>query len=537
MNTITKYIAIATGSLCMLTSCSDSWLQTDPTNSASSDQIMGNVDNVKQAINGICKVMVSQHSAYGQGFNGEGTIKMYYGEYPGQDLNYPYMNPGWAPMMNGQMTQNASSKYDSYPWYYYYILVGNANGILANIDKSEGTEKYKQFLKAEALTFRAYSFFRLSEIYCDSWKQSNNGATKGIVLRLDQSTGDKDLSTLADTYTQIYKDLDEAVSLFQSSGLKRTEVYADAKDAVCFPDLSTAYAVYARAALTKDDYTNALKYAKLATEGHPLMSNADYKSGFKDSNDEWIWGVYNNDPTETIYYYAWQVMMACNGYYAKNRMNVCVNRTLAESFPDNDVRKGLFLTEKTFLTGNQKFTDVVLGDAGQSNNGAFSDETAYNKANEYVNSIASGVDVEQNFAYANLKFQTNGQPGLGNIPIFRSSEMLLIEAEANYFLGNSTDAQQNLDALNKDRQPGYTCTKTGEALLKEIKQYRRLELWGEGFSWFDCKRWNDPVVREGFKDGGNYFSAVAGTYGTNPKDNFWKWIIPNKETDYNLGIK
>lgn len=47
--------------------------------------------------------------------------------------------------------------YDSYPWYYYYLIIGNANAVIDRIDKAEGTGNEK-ILKAEALTFRAYSF-------------------------------------------------------------------------------------------------------------------------------------------------------------------------------------------------------------------------------------------------------------------------------------------------------------------------------------------------------------------------------------------
>lgn len=67
--------------------------------------------------------------------------------------------------------------------------------------------------------------------------------------------------------------------------------------------------------------------------------------------------------------------------------------------------------------------------------------------------------------------------------------------------------------LASGRDPQYTCTATGEDLLKEIKMYRRLELWGEGFSWYDCKRWGDPVVRPSIAEGGNYSQFVSGTFG------------------------
>ena len=58
------------------------------------------------------------------------------------------------------------------------------------------------------------------------------------------------------------------------------------------PNLNVAYAVYARAALTREDWANASKYAKLAREGYPLMSNSDYMDGgYHTPNSEWIWAV------------------------------------------------------------------------------------------------------------------------------------------------------------------------------------------------------------------------------------------------------
>lgn len=50
--------------------------------------IFSTTDNAKLVINGICRTMVQQHAYYGQNFNGEGTMKLLYGEYPGQDFNF-----------------------------------------------------------------------------------------------------------------------------------------------------------------------------------------------------------------------------------------------------------------------------------------------------------------------------------------------------------------------------------------------------------------------------------------------------------------
>jgi hypothetical protein len=140
-------------------------------------------------------------------------------------------------------------------------------------------------------------------------------------------------------------------------------------------------------------------------------------------------------------------------------------------------------------------------------------------------------------AYMQFKIRCNTTPGVGNLVLFRSSEMLLIEAEAQFRQKNESAAQALLVELNatSQRDPSYTCTKTGDALMNEIKLYRAIELWGEGFSRFDMKRWGDGISRKAAADGGNWMTSFAVTYGPNEKNN-WTWCIPQQETDYNRGI-
>ena len=262
MKHITTYILAMGIGLAGLTSCSDSWLETNSTQATEGNTLFATTSNARLAINGLCRTML-------------------YGEYPGETFFFPYMAPGWSPLMNGEstITQSNSSVYDSYPWYYYYMLVSGANAVIGRIDAAEGTQEEKDFLKAEALTFRAYSFMRLVEIYCDPWHLSNNGANSGIVLRLKEVVNageetDMPLSTMAQTYEQIYKDLDEAIRLYQSSGLSRNEVYSDASSTVSYPDETVAHSIYARAALNKQDYDKALSEAKLALgDSYILMDN------------------------------------------------------------------------------------------------------------------------------------------------------------------------------------------------------------------------------------------------------------------------
>ena len=142
--------------------------------------------------------------------------------------------------------------------------------------------------------------------------------------------------------------------------------------------------------------------------------------------------------------------------------------------------------------------------------------------------------------------------------------MMLIMAEGYAHAGESSLAAQALYPLAHHRDPAYTLsTKTGDELIDEILFQRRVELWGEGFRYFDLKRLNMPLDRgpaprsECFtnglieywnKDGmpketdpeaSNYNMYGDGTVvgeanryrEAGHKD--WQWAIPQTETQLN----
>lgn len=511
MKNILKISIAALSGVMLLASCSKDYMNTTPTSSTATPTIFESTENAALAINGICKLMTRQYLG-SQGFNGEGTVKMYTGEYPGDNC---FVNlPGWSSVINGTMHDNKTTIYNYYNWYYYYMLIGNANAIILNIDDAKGAEAERQFIKAQALSFRAYSYMMLLQIYSVRWSDSNNGSADGVVLRLDTSTDEMPLSTMADCYKQIYDDLDEAIRLYTESGLA-----PDSKDNYS-PNIDMAYATYARAALNRQDYATALDKAVKARENHPLMSNDEYKSGFNTPNKEWIWSCYGS-ADETLFYYSYFANMAYNSSASMVRNYPrCINKDVYDRIPETDIRRGMFLDPKDYTY--TKSTGV----AGK-------ELTAY--ARTLYTAIYSTAKV---YAYMQFKVSSTTQPGVGHLNNFRSAEMYLIEAEANYFLKNEKAAQASLNALTKDsgRDKEYNCTATGTALLDEIKLYRKIELFGEGFNWFDLKRWGDTLNRTSTEKGGNYITALAVSYGPQERNN-WTWVIPSRETDYNKLIK
>jgi len=490
-------------------SCKKEYLDTAPTDATGTATVFETTKNAAFAINGIAKLMSSQY-LQSQGFNGEGTIKMWYGNYPGN--HFVVDLAGWAVIINGQYNENVSSIYLYYPWHYYYMLIGNANAVINNIDKAVGPDSEKQYIKAQALGYRAYSYMMLAQLYCNRWSDSNNGAGEGLVLRQDESNGDMPRSTLLETYNLIYKDLNEAISLFASSGKTRSNSYEI--------NANVAHAILARAALNRQDYPTAEANAVKARAGYALMTNAEYNAGFCNPNSEWIWSTYGASD-ETLYFYSYFAYIA----YPSNAGAVrttpkCISRELYNTIPATDIRRDLFLNPAGYTY------NTTTGRAAKA------DGTLYDRAFALRPNLYSTATP---YAYMQFKVSLNDQPGVGHLNNFRSSEMYLIEAEAKYFQNKpATDIQNLLIELTKTsgRDPAYTCTLTGTALLNEIKKYRAIELWGEGFDWFDTKRWGDNIVRRTYPEGGNFITALAKTI-TPAENNKWTWKLPLKETDYN----
>lgn len=354
----------------------------------------------------------------------------------------------------------------------------------------------------------------------------------------------------------IYEDLKAAIELFDNCGWKREFIWE--------PDGSVARGLLARAAMIKHDYKLAQQMASEARRDFPIMSGEEYLSGFVTANKEYMWATMYEAPAQSIYYYATGAYNACNGRY-QSSWGYTVNSIdymLYRKFPITDIRKKLYLTPE-FLELNKDLADKYNVKAEDfwdkdkiytngmriqvnSNNKNMRDFViAYGKQEfqrlSPINNFLSGTvaayqskSAEIQFG-AQFKFWGNQVYGMNQWPFMRASEMAYTEAEAAYRNGDEATARRILVELNKDiRDPNYDCTSGGEALLREIKDYRTFELWGEGFNWFDLKRWHDPLVRVGWEAGnpesGNRGVGFTQSFGP---DEFYGWVITVPKAEFN----
>ncbi|HLU92494.1 MAG TPA: RagB/SusD family nutrient uptake outer membrane protein, partial [Membranihabitans sp.] len=121
----------------------------------------------------------------------------------------------------------------------------------------------------------------------------------------------------------------------------------------------------------------------------------------------------------------------------------------------------------------------------------------------------------------------------GDLAFMRSAEMYLIEAEALARSGQDAEAASVLYDLAVNRDEEYTLsTNTGADLIEEIMIQRRVELWGEGFRFYDLKRLDLPLDRTG----ANHNATLAAKLEEPAGSKEWQFLIPQQEIDYTLGV-
>ncbi len=486
-----KYYILALGYLLVLSSCKKDMLDTGPTVSAGESDIYTTTINASNTINGIYRYLYSRYEQQNQ--PGQGGVMLQL-DFMGEDINQSaatwYTTSGSG--TGGWVSQkNDASGYVAYPFRLYYRCIGNSNALIENIDNATGPEADKKRLKAEALTMRAWSYFNLVQIFAKRYVAGSVNSQPGLSMPLKALDLKLPRSTVEEVYTQINKDLGDAMTLFATASAAPNKSHLS---------LNAARAIRARVALTMQDYTNAALYAKqvIDANAYSLMTNAAYQGGFNNiSNTEWIWGAYvQSDQGDTFGSYFGQISWDGNTTYVRSRPKR-INSALYGLITATDVRKKMWEPAPTTVNFPLPLSTYIRE------------------------------------PYMSRKFKTRELPTIGDVPYIRLAEMYLILAEAYAnTAGKEADAKAALFTLAVNRDPSYTLSaNTGAALLDEILVQRRVEFWGEGFRFFDLKRLNQPLDRTVVP---NYVSAsVGGVMQIPAGDNRWQFAIPIAELQAN----
>lgn len=558
---LNKYIKYPLGILaCGLlsvgfTGCSSDYLETEPKTVLDSSVVSSSVEGAQLGLYGICRAMYCQYGNY-QGYmfvNGEPWINMFYGDVLGPDYfsyfwvdRMGHTNYSWRQMnmRNGWMA--------SIVWSYCYNIIMESNNILNGIDTATGSETARDFIKAQVLTLRAHAYIKLLQVFAPRWEDSKNGEQHCMVIRDGKSGNDTPLVTMNQVLELVYGDLDKAIELYKSSNGKRQFNWE--------PNINVAQGLYARVALIKHDWPTAQKMAHDARQGFSIMTAEQYKQGFSEPNQEWMW---NNTANLELYYWGAYSLYGVNCAYPTlwGLGAGAINYDLYLKMADNDIRRDLFFTPDKPLDKklkpedfwNEKVVSSVSMDCNSLNRFMVRSVEAFGVSvvpdgdiskwgKPYVpresndDPDADGVIIPFGGQY---KFWSTDLYGSGAFPFMRGAEMLLAEAEAAYYNNDMATVKANLVELNSQRVPNYTCTASGEALLEEVRLSRRLELWGEGHNWFDFKRWNiDAVNRAWVANDPTSNNIPAADAINHPASEYtgWRFNVPMTESTYNHSI-
>ena len=373
------------------------------------------------------------------------------------------------------------------PWNRLWQIISPLNQLLSIMpDVQNISDPQRNWLTAQALTYRAHFFHMLVRMYAPAYHHSPDEL--GIPLVLEQSVHGVARSTVRESYQQIEGDLLEAVRLMGEPGVGAVAAAHDKT----FASLRVMHGLLSRVYLDMHNWTQAAYFANLAGAGVPLMSRAQFMEGFSVVNPEWMWAAFVPQDENSGWADRWlrisnrPGMQTTSWGYTININQLLVNHTDSA----NDVRIG----------------ELMNHHGGSA--------LAYDK---FHNPFGTAYD----------------------LVYMRGAEMMLNEAEALLMAGTDIARARTLvqDLINARIDDGGAIaatltTMTPEELLAELKMQRRIELWGEGHRFFDLKRRGETMTRIG--SGANLPGIDARTHTVaNPQSVYWTFRIPERETRIN----
>ena len=481
-----------------LSSCVNDWLDVAPSDGTDADAALTSSSDLAAARTGMYAALKGNSNLvdyYGQQFFVYGDV------HAGDDYQYNNLGGSNRASFYYDMNYQTASEFSSsnVAWKSPYIVIGRANRIIAAAeggalsDAAEAKATIDQYA-AEAKVLRALAHFDLVRIYGKPYTE-DQGASLGVplVTGVLESNAKPARSTVAEVYTQVVKDLTEAIS----SNALTTETEPG------YVSVWGAKAILSRVYLNMGDYANALSVAEdiIKNSGAALWTRDQY---FK------AWDA--STPNESEFLFRLNVA----GSTDSNDLNGIGNLQQREGYKE--------------MVATKKFVDMLTSDPEDVRNKMFLPATAAKEVATYGT----------NKVYLNkLRGQGGNLRNVTIVPIIRLSEVYLTAAECAFRNNDKTKAVEYLNELVKNRTTTEASLATVDNItLDRILIERRKELIGEGQRYFDALRNNETITR--------YTSeADKGWHKTLSKDaqsfdrDYFKAIaaIPQAEINANPNIK
>lgn len=487
-----KFLTILTIGLFSLSACESSFdvdYSGYLTGSNASEMVEKDPAFLQSYVSGLYTWMVTPGSAY-DGHDDFGFMACtMLTDFMGQDVVLDGTQ-NWG-VFDYQFTYGGALYVRSYQmWTQFFTLINNANAIIDYFQPGADPESAiaKGYL-GQAYAIRAFAYTYLVLLFQDPVDEAGNLRTDAPTVPMVYASRDQIDANVANdrqgrnpmsvVFEHIEYNIGEALKLL--NGYTRTS-----KNEI---DYTVAQGIAARYYLFTQQWDKAAAAAKEARQGYTLMDQTRLKAGFMEVNDaEVMWGFNHTTETQTTYASYFSHMSTDSpGYGGLDQPGKCIDKSLYDMIPNSDYRKGLFNGPS-----GDPAADPELPGSGR--------------------------------AYAARKFGFADQ-WLQDYIYMRAAEMYLIEAEGYARQGQNGEAGNVLKELLAQRDPSWSKT----ASVEEILLQRRIELWGEGHSYYDLRRNGLGIDRT--YTGSNH--PVWGRLKVDAHDNLWWFQIPKSEIDSN----
>ncbi len=395
-------------------------------------------------------------------------------------------------------------------WFSLYSYIGNANFLIEGCRRllDSGTLSEEDSVKVqtyygEACYIRAHMYYMLTMYFCEDYEPDTAEEVMGVpVVTAYAPTGDSskypDRGSLSETFNQITADLAEAESHVMTEGRPNAE----------YVTTDVVKALQARVALAMHDYDTAFLKAKSLIDGgrYQLVSDkAAYAAAWINDNlQETIWQIAMQDQTDIGNSFNYFIYNTSGVAGKDNPQYVPEDWVLALYDKSKDIRYDSYFDTRDITTPVVGRITLLIKYPGNPK--------LYSAVTNYV-----------------------------NMPkVFRISEMYLIAAEAAANRqGQDFVASSILNELKAKRISGWKEIEySGIDLMREIRDERVRELFGEGFRMNDLKRWHLGFTRSAGQDpsllmpGQNYAECTR-----EADDPYFLWPIPTAEMEANPKMK
>ncbi|MBJ7881856.1 RagB/SusD family nutrient uptake outer membrane protein [Gelidibacter salicanalis] len=406
-----------------------------------------------------------------------------------QDIRYLNTDRGEYPLhpFTFESTHEHNSMFNGYDqaWKNLYKAIYYANVVVDNVEDANGNAAAIAYTKGEAMALRAFSYFKLINLYAAPYNESTASIDLGVPLKLDPTVKSESYTrnSVQEIYDQINADLEMGIQLMTNNDQRITSKFKLTP--------VSANLLASRVALYQKKYEDVISYAdRTISLNNNLFDISNNSMEFAQTRWGYGQGVhYFNDANDNVLFkYGSNEMY----YYVHIPGALAISDDLISLYEPGDLRLYYF----TYVKGS-------LG-------------RVYFKFRPFPNRL--------------------GEPTRG----FRVEEAFLNRAEAYALLGQPDNALEDLNTIRKTKfdasfilESDYykystTTYDTQEKVVQVVKDERRRELFGEFHRWYDLRRYGMPEITHTYDNE---------TYTLSENDPRYILQIPQIELDYNPSMQ